>query len=223
MAGQIGSRLIEREQERFVKIAAHGQHRVQGRPGVPLGEHKTIPVRPAGFFRTHAHFLVIQVYQGIDDGQRAAHMPNANRSDHPDDQTPGLLAQFGQLPQLFFSHDSASFSLLKYFTVKKLCRLQEQPAVAPVSQMLPRGFQYGLPQIRMRVQSAALARHQFKRQVHELVHNLRHDHPCFAAHGRMHGMLTEKAAIQAVVSVGGHGTNGVAGIDIFQIIRNTSG
>ena len=53
----------------------------------------------------------------------------------------------------------------------------------------------------------------------ELVHDVGYDHARLPAHGRVHGMLAQKAAVQPVVGVGGDGTDHVARIDVFEIVR----
>ena len=87
---------------------------------------------------------------------------------------------------------------------------------------LSRGFQGGAPKVGIDVELAAATRHQLQRQVHVAVLDLAHHHVGAPGHGRMDGVLAQEAAVDLVVGRGRHGTDDVAGVDVFECVGDAA-
>ena len=101
-----------------------GEHGVQARSAMALGEHKTVAIGLAGIGRVDVHFLKVQIGHDVGSAERTARMAGLGSVHAGDDALPYLV---GNLFELFVAHCAfLSSSLDKMRTAPKVIPTQPQ-------------------------------------------------------------------------------------------------
>ena len=118
MALQVAADMAQRLEVLLGEETALGEHGVQARRAVALGEHKAIAVGLAGIGRVDVHFLKVQIGHDVGGAERTARMAGLGSVHAGDDALPYLV---GNLFELFVAHCAfLSSSLDKMRTAQKV-------------------------------------------------------------------------------------------------------
>ena len=101
MSLQVAADVAQRLEILFGEEPALGEHGVQTRCTVALGEHETIAVGLAGIGRIDVHFLEVQVGHDVGGAERTARMAGLGSVHTGDDALPYLV---GNLFELYIAH-----------------------------------------------------------------------------------------------------------------------
>ena len=117
MTLQVAADMAQRLEVLLGEEPALGEHGVQARSAVALGEHKAIAVGLAGIGRVDVHFLKVQIGHDVGSAERTARMAGLGSVHAGDDALPYLV---GNLFELFVAHCAfLSSSLDKMRTARK--------------------------------------------------------------------------------------------------------
>ena len=122
MTLQVAADMTQRLEVLLGEEPALGEHGVQTRSTVALGEHKAIAVGLAGIGRVDVHFLKVQIGHDVGSAERTARMAGLGSVHSGDDALPYLV---GNLFELFVAHCAfLSSSLDKMRTAQKVVPTQ---------------------------------------------------------------------------------------------------
>ena len=82
-----------------------GEHGVQARSAMALGEHKTVAIGLAGIGRVDVHFLKVQIRHDVGSTERSTRVSRLGRVNRSHDTLPDLI---GDLRQLLVGHTNSS-------------------------------------------------------------------------------------------------------------------
>lgn len=97
--------MTERLEFIFGKEPALGEHGVECRSAMSLGEHKAIALSAARIRRVNIHFLKVEVGHNVGGAKRSARMPRLGCMNRSHDTLPDLI---GDLRQLLVGHTNSS-------------------------------------------------------------------------------------------------------------------
>jgi len=91
VAGQPGAVLLMVVSQAFGKKPLVGQRRVNDRPGMALGKHQPVALRPVGILRLYLHDAVVQGDHDLHQAHHPADVPDTGTADGVRDH----VAEFG--------------------------------------------------------------------------------------------------------------------------------
>ena len=96
MALQAAADMTERLELLLGKEPAFGEHGVECRSAMSLGEHKAVAVGAARIRRVDIHFLKVEVGHNVGGAKRSARMPRLGGVDTRDNTAANLIGNLGQ-------------------------------------------------------------------------------------------------------------------------------
>jgi hypothetical protein len=105
MALQAAADTTERLELLLGKEPALGEHGIERRSAVSLGEHKAIALGAARIRRVDIHFLKVEVGHNVGGAKRSARMPRLGGVNRSHDTLPDLI---GDLRQFLVGHTNSS-------------------------------------------------------------------------------------------------------------------
>ena len=88
--------MTERLELLLGKETALGEHGIECRSAMSLGEHKAVAVGAARIRRVDIHFLKVEVGHNVGGAKRPARMPRLGGVDAPDNTAANLIGNLGQ-------------------------------------------------------------------------------------------------------------------------------
>ena len=101
MTLQVAADMAQRLEVLLGEEPALGEHGVQARSAMALGEHKAVAIGLAGISRVDVHFLKVQIGHDVGSAERTARMAGLGSVHAGDDALPYLV---GNLFELFVAH-----------------------------------------------------------------------------------------------------------------------